>query len=754
MVPKRGMKALRMTLQLALSVAAIAGTTIFVLDRLAGNHSTERKKPEREYRMRTPLDLSGFGLVMQNTPQWPPIATLDDIRRANTSVAENSIKEIDNRLSKPGVADLTQMSMLIHKALFLNSQGKPGPAYESMTKARAFVEKNETVATSALYQLIYMQGATSLRLGENENCIECRGESSCIFPIAKTAVHTNPRGSRTAIKHFTDYLEKFPNDLEARWLLNIGHMTLGEYPSGVDSRYVLPLDKFMKSEFDIGKFRDAGHLVGVNRMNQAGGAIMDDFDKDGLFDLILTCWDATTPMVYFHNNGDGTFEDRTKIAGLTDQLGGLVCYQGDYNNDGNPDIFIPRGAWLRAPIRPSLLRNNGNGTFSDVTVEAGLLDPVNSNGACWGDYDNDGFLDLFVACEAQTNRLYHNRGNGTFEEVAGSAGVAEDPSYFSKGATWIDYDNDDFPDLLVNHLRDRARLYHNRRDGTFEEVSTPMGVYGPWHGFSCWAFDYDNDGWLDLYATCYDRTLGDVVKGIIGEKSEMQFGQLLHNVRGKKFEDKTTEAGLDMVFGTMGSNFADLDNDGFLDFYLGTGEPDIATLIPNRMFKNVDGKRFSEITASAGTGHLQKGHGVAIGDWDRDGDADVFIETGGAIDGDRYHDVFFQNPGQGNNWLSVKLVGKKSNRSAIGARIKFVTSGNSPRTIYRHVSSGSSFGANPLEQMIGVAKAEKVATVEIHWPTSGTTQVLSDISVNQSIEITEMTPGYRKIETKPIPLPE
>ena len=160
-----------------------------------------------------------------------------------------------------------------------------------------------------------------------------------------------------------------------------------------------------------------------------------------------------------------------------------------------------------------------------------------------------------------------------------------------------------------------------------------------------------------------------------------------------------------MVFATMGSNFGDFDNDGWLDMYLGTGEPSLATLVPNRMFKNVGGERFAEITGSSGTGHLQKGHGVACGDWDRDGDVDLFVQTGGAVNGDKYHNVLFQNPGQGNHWLTVKLVGKKTNRAAIGARIKVVTAGENPLTVHRHVSSGSSFGGNPLQQTIGLAKA-------------------------------------------------
>ena len=156
-----------------------------------------------------------------------------------------------------------------------------------------------------------------------------------------------------------------------------------------------------------------------------------------------------------------------------------------------------------------------------------------------------------------------------------------------------------------------------------------MGIDGPRSGFSCWAWDYDNDGWLDIFATCYDFTLADVVKGLLGQPHSRLSNRLFHNVNGNRFENKTKEAGLDMVFATMGSNFGDFDNDGFLDFYLGTGGPDLSTLVPNRMFKNVAGQRFADITASSRTGNLQKGHSVSCGDWDRDGDVDVFIQMGG-----------------------------------------------------------------------------------------------------------------------------
>jgi hypothetical protein len=225
---------------------------------------------------------------------------------------------------------------------------------------------------------------------------------------------------------------------------------------------------------------------------------------------------------------------------------------------------------------------------------------------------------------------------------------------------------------------------------------------------------------------------------------------LFRNLQGQGFENRTAESGLDLVFAPMGSNFADFDNDGWLDFYLGTGEPNPHALVPNRMFKNVDGVRFADITSSSRTGHLQKGHAVACGDWDRDGDVDLFVETGGAVNGDKYHNLLFENPGQKNHSLTLKLVGRKTNRAAIGARIKLVTAGEPPLTIHRLVSSGSSFGANALEQTIGLAGAVRVASLEIHWPTSETTQIFRDITADQAIEVTEYAENYRRLDWKPV----
>jgi FG-GAP-like repeat/ASPIC and UnbV len=716
--------------------------------------STKVKPRVREaaYKPRAMWDESGFKMVVSLVEKWPDDASLSDIARAFEEAVPRSLARIDDDLAHPTTSSSERISALIARAMILNYEADPQRAYEALVRARELIESSPAESREMRYSVIYFQGVCALRIGENDNCILCRGESSCILPISVAAQHKNTKGSSLAIQHFTEYLEQFPQDEGVRWLLNVAHMTLGQHPHRVDPRHLVKLDRFEKSEFDIGRFRDIGHQTGLNRLNQGGGGIMEDFDSDGLLDIAVTNLDPRMHMEIYRNMGNGTFEAFTESAGLKEQLGGLNCVQTDFNNDGHCDIFVIRAGWLPHGIRPSLLKNNGDRTFTDVTQESGLSAPVSSIAAGWSDYDNDGWLDVFICCEQQPSRLYRNRRDGTFEEVSEPAGVALPMKSNCKGVTWLDYDNDNYPDLFLNFVAtgERSVLMHNNRDGTFHDVSDQMGINGPEGGFSCWSWDVNNDGWLDIFATCYYRTVGDVARGLRGEPHRLAHSRLFLNREGKRFEDVTQAAGLDMVLATMGSNFADFDNDGLLDMYLGTGEPSLSMLVPNRMFKNVQGSRFAEITASSGTGNLQKGHGVACGDWNRDGNVDLFVQMGGASNGDRYHNILFQNPGHPHHWLTLKLIGQKSNRASLGARIKIVTTGNEPLTIHRHITTGSSFGGNPLQQTIGLGNASRIATLEIHWPTSDSTQVFRDLAVDQALEVTEFDESVRVLDWQPV----
>jgi len=710
-----------------------------------------------DYQPRTVSDSSGYGWVVGAVQPWPKSYTLEEVGAHFRSSIRSSVSLLDGILADPNLPEDQRASTNFARSTFLNFEGRAEDAYEDLSLARQWVEKQPTIAKEFLYTIIYAQGVTAMRRGENENCIECRGETSCILPIAKAAVHKNTYGSRLAIKHFSEYLDRFPEDGEVRWLLNVAHMTLDEHPLSVPMARLVDIEPFTRQEHAIGKFRDIGAYVGLNRLNQAGGAIMDDFDNDGLLDVVISSFDPTQIMGVYHNDGEGHFVDRTSDFGVSNQLGGLNCVQTDFNNDGWKDVLIVRGAWLPSNLamRPTLLRNDGGKSFTDVTFASGMGEPLNSIAATWGDYNNDGWLDLFVCCEQQANRLYRNQRDGTFEEVAAKAGVAGGEGFVCKGANWIDFDNDGWPDLFVNHLsRVGAQLYRNQRDGTFENVTKKMGIEGPLNGFSCWAWDFNNDGWQDILATNYCRSVDACVRGMIGQPHTEAKSSLYLNREGKGFRDVASEMGLGNVYITMGSNFGDVDNDGWLDFYLGTGDPSFGTLVPNRLFRNIKGAKFADITSSSGTGNLQKGHGVAIGDWDRNGTLDLFIEMGGAVNGDKYHNILFQNPGNSNAWICLRLIGTKTNRAAIGARIKIETDGPEPMTIHRHISSGSSFGANPLEQTIGLGSATKIRTLEIFWPVSGTTQTFHDLDVGQSLEITEFQDVVQPIARKTIEFSE
>ncbi len=696
---------------------------------------------------RAALDESGYELAYGIAAESLKDPTsLDNIATAFHHIGYRSIAKYR---SAPAQSPQEVLNNLTATARLYGYEGDFVKAAELLDEARAIADRDPDRFAEGMPSLIFLQGVIALRRGEVENCIECPCQSSCIFPLRPQAIHQKREGSVQAIKYFLEYLEHWPDDIGVQWLLNVAHMTLGTYPEEVPPRYRLPLEPF-QSEFDIGRFVDRAPELGLDRLHWSGGSIMDDFDNDGWLDIVETSSDPTMPMAFYRNQGDGTFRNRAKEAGLEQQQGGLQCVQGDYNNDGWLDILICRGGWAM-PQRLSLLRNNKDGTFTDVTRQAGLLEPINSQVAAWADYDNDGWLDLFVGGESVPSRLYHNRGDGTFEEVAAKAGVTN-AGWRCKGANWGDYDGDGYPDLVVNNLDGPPRLFHNNKDGTFTNVAVRLGIREPRVGFSCWFWDYDNDGWLDLFLSGYERNLNEVVNSHLRRPHQGHSCRLYRNRNGRGFEDVTRAAGLDLAMCPMGSNFADFDGDGFLDFYLATGTPNYSMLVPNRMFKNVGGKRFADITTSSGTGHLQKGHGVACGDWDRNGSIDLFVEMGGAAPGDRSRSLLFQNPVSVPHWITVRLTGKKSNRAAIGARIKVTLS--SGQTIYRHITSGSSFGGNPLQQTIGLGAADRIATLEIHWPTSGTTQVFRDVPINQAIEVVEFEKTYRKLNWPLLRSPE
>jgi hypothetical protein len=305
---------------------------------------------------------------------------------------------------------------------------------------------------------------------------------------------------------------------------------------------------------------------------------------------------------------------------------------------------------------------------------------------------------------------------------------------------WGDYNNDGWPDLYISRngqpnilLRnDGKRLNSISPAWAFTDVTREAGVAEPLYSFAAWFWDYDNDGWPDLFVAPYKLPEpGEIAAFHMGMPNRAETPRLYHNNRNGTFTDVTKQTRLDRAMLVMGSNFGDIDNDGWLDCYLGTGAPNYRALLPNRMFRNDQGKSFQDVTTSGGLGHLQKGHAVAFADFNNDGNLDIFESIGGFYEGDSYKSVLFENPGHRNHWIDLDLEGVRSNRSAIGARIRVrIDTAQGSRDIFRSVSSGGSFGDSPFRVHVGLAQATAVRDVEIRWPASQTVQLFRNVAMD------------------------
>jgi len=607
-----------------------------------------------------------------------------------------------------------------------------------------------------------------LRLGEQQNCLDGHAPTSCILPIRGAGIHTKPAGSQNAASLYERIGRRYPSDLQSRWLLNVAHMTLGSYPEGVRGRTRIP-DLEPEPNRHIKQFPNVAPQLGVAHNGLSGGVSVEDFNGDGFLDILATSYGLDDQMKLFLNDGSGGFTDHTEEAGLQGIVSGLNTVHADYNNDGHEDVFVLRGAWLSSSGRHpnSLLRNNGDGTFTDVTYAAGLDAYHPTQTAAWSDFNRDGHVDLFVGNESNVafdvlsdqstgdstaashpSALYLNEGDGTFTNVAAQVGLTVDA--YVKGSAWGDINNDGLPDLYVSVLGGPNQLYVNQGgssvdDWTFEERGKEAGVQRPFFGFPVWFWDYNNDGHEDLFAGSYDmryfnRSARPVAAEYLGQDPKAEPPRLYRNDGDGTFTDVTAEQGLDKVMFAMGSNYGDLDNDGFQDFYVGTGAPNFSAIIPNRMFRNQGGNSFAEVTFAGGFGHIQKGHSVAFADFDRDGDQDVYAVMGGAVEGDPYPNVLFENPGHGHHWITLDLVGRDANRSAIGARLALTVRrpDGTTRTIHRTVRTGGSFGAQSLQQEIGLGDATHIDTLRIAWPDAErTTQTVTNLEVDQTLRLTE-----------------
>jgi hypothetical protein len=660
-----------------------------------------------------------------------------------------------------------------------------GDHEQAIAEANAALERYRGLGlgpSPALVGIWKILGVAHYQLGEDANCVALPAEGSCVLPIRREAVHADPEHARRAGDAFLEVLRLQPRDVNSRWLLNLSRLVSGDYPDGVPEPLRLPEHAFAtESATPFPLWVDVAARLGVASFDLAGGAVVDDFDGDGRLDLVSSTWDPCGSLKAFRNTGGG-FEDVTEAWGLHAQLGGLNLGHADYDGDGDLDLLVLRGAWQGSAgrVRRSLLRNDLRAEarrFVDVTVAAGLADPAYpSQAGVWADYDGDGDLDLFVGTEADQivvdpsqatgaiaghpSHLFRNDGDGTFTDVAQQAGVVD--RGFTKGAAWGDYDDDGDEDLFLSNFGP-DRLFRNRGDGTFEDATEEAGVGGgDRRNFAAWFFDYDHDGDLDLYVSSFHAAAEGVAAwhlGLLprsGGAASVGGNPFLYRNDGGRFVEVSAAVGLDAPHLVMGANFGDLDADGWLDLYLGTGQPDFAALHPNAFYRNDRGRQFEDLTFRSGLGHLQKGHGVAFGDLDGDGDEDLFQQVGGAFPFDEFANALYLNPSRdagdperGPRWLVLKLRGVRANRFGVGARVRVDVrdAAGAERSIHRRVDSGGSFGGSSFQLEIALGDAVAVTRIEIRWPGSGTIDRFSDVTPNRVYEAVEGEAAPRALET-------
>jgi VCBS repeat protein/ASPIC/UnbV protein len=687
--------------------------------------------------------------------------------------ASNSMRAEQYRAKMQSSANLgEQLTNNLYYAYELLNSGKNEQAVGEFEKLLP-VAQSASVGAEFIYQVKRLLALSYVRISETSNCIERSNVQSSLMPIQDRGVYAIPEASRTAVGIYEEMLNEKPDDYESMWMLNFLYMTLGEYPAKVPEKWRIPESAF-KSDYEIPAFKNIADKIGVGTLGLSGGTCVDDFNNDGLLDIIASSWGTGDQIRFYVNQGTGTFADKTNEAGLAGLTGGLNTNHADYNNDGFVDVLVLRGAWYGEDgnIPNSLLKNNGDGTFTDVTVEAGVLSYAPTQNAAWADFNNDGWLDLFIGNETAKDgsvnlcEFYFNNQDGTFTNRVNETGLGQF-AYFIKGCATGDVNNDGWPDLYISTLNTQNWLLLNNGATptgavTFKDITGIAKVHEPLIGFPCWMFDFNNDGWEDIFAAGFGVEPLKVPAHLAALNFRGQYAggnpRLYLNNGGNSFKDISVQAGLDEALFVMGANYGDIDNDGWFDIYLGTGAPGLTAIVPNKMFRNNRGKTLQDVTTAGGFGHVQKGHAIGFGDFDNDGDQDIFSVMGGACEGDVFGNAFFLNSmGSEKSWITLKLVGTKANRSAIGSRVKVTTldKRGRERSVFATVSTGSSFGGNSLQLELGLGDAVKIKSVEVKWYGPGhTLSVYENVRMKSFVKITEGVVEVEYYEPKRFDFPE
>ena len=397
-------------------------------------------------------------------------------RRQSLASSQRSLEDFLSRERLDGRASRSPFDIMQARFALAQLHAYDGRMDRALAEYQRAFETARIGVPAAAARMIEALGVAHLHKAGTENGADRAPGDICLLPLRPGQSYAKTENSERAIEYFLNFLKQQPDNLEVRWLLNLAYMTIGRYPDSVPPAYLISPATFVSTE-DVGRFRDVAPQAGLNVVATAGGVIVDDFAGTGRYDVVTSNFDSCGPLHYFRNNGDGTFTERTSAARLDGQLGGLNLVQTDYNNDGCKDILVLRGGW-ELPQRNSLLRNDCDGTFTDVTAASGLAEPATaSQTAAWADVNNDGLLDLFVGNEDRAMQLFLNKGGSAFEDISRPAGI--DRGGFTKGVSAADYDNDGFVDLYVSNFKGQNFLYRNNRDNTFTELARRGRGAGP-----------------------------------------------------------------------------------------------------------------------------------------------------------------------------------------------------------------------------------------------------------------------------------
>lgn len=708
-----------------------------------------------------------------NSEKTPDAATLEMIAKVNAAngrIDPTKISSAMNGVRGQMIFNQMQQATGIQKInleyRYAREMLRAGQTEVAINSFLSLLQQMQKVQTQQKQQILFMVkkdlAIAYMRKAEQENCLANHTAESCIIPISKNGQHQLKEGSLKTIALINELLALVPEDKDCQYLLNIAHMTLGQYPDQVPAQFRIPQQYFSASE-DLAMFKDIAMNLGVDETALSGGTCVDDFNGDGYLDIIASSWGFSDQVQYFENDTKGGFINKTNSTGLKGVTGGLNLRHADYNNDGHVDFLILRGAWFssQGKLPNSLIKNNGDGTFTDITLQAGIYSEAPTQTAVWADFNLDGNLDLFIANESNekhtaTCELFQNNGDGTFKNITQAAGVATNG--FFKGVSYGDLNQDGYPDLYLSNQGAANQLFMNTSSSgniSFEKKSA--GVEQPLASFPTWIFDYNNDGLEDIFVSGYGYgklTSASLMLDGINSKGHPQRPYLYKNNGDGSFTDVSIQLGLNEPITTMGCNFGDLDNDGFLDFYLATGEPNLFSIVPNRMYLNKAGKAFKDVTYKSGFGHIQKGHAVGFGDLDNDGDQDIYAVMGGAYDGDVFQNILFENPiGNKNNWINLSLEGTTSNKSAIGARLTVtIEEEGKTRKVFHTIGTGASFGGNSLLAEIGIGQATVVQKLEIVWPNQNQTKsIFENLPINSYLKITEGKDNYNLVNLPKTP---